>query len=348
VVKANIWFNRNLSSTAHVIVAARDLQRADEEFRFIVSHTRADHPSALVADLFEPEPNLPGEQYLAWCLDFVERHKVDVFIPREKAATISGAKELFRQRGTRLVSVAKPETLDVIKSKALLYEAIPHGLVPLPEYRVVRSADEFVAACEDLRKRHKVCYKPTMDMAGNGFHIVSFDGWKRYSSWTGQLMTVDYPEAVAALTLAGPFREQMVLQYLDGPETSIDCLAENGVMHVAIPRVKSSDGASELLADNQEVIEYSRRLTELLNLSGMFNVQFKESQGKPYLLEINARTSGGLHYGFASGVCIPYWAIRLALGTATGADIPLPKLGIRVQRRGRDHSAAKKANGLIA
>jgi hypothetical protein len=50
----------------------------------------------------------------------------------------------------------------------------------------------------------------------------------------------------------------------------------------------------------------------------------------PRLLEINPRMAGGISYSFLSGVVLPYWAIRLALGTAEPGDIPAPKTGLLV------------------
>jgi len=76
--------------------------------------------------------------------------------------------------------------------------------------------------------------------------------------------------------------------------------------------------------------EYTRRLIEKLNLNGLFNVQFKDKDGVPFILEINARMSGGIAMSCLSGVCLPYWALRLAMGTATDADIPHGKTGLRV------------------
>ena len=59
-------------------------------------------------------------------------------------------------------------------------------------------------------------------------------------------------------------------------------------------------------------------------------MQFRDAEGVSYLLEINPRMSGGLHYACLSGVAFPYWAARLALGTASPEDIPMPRTGLRV------------------
>jgi hypothetical protein len=62
----------------------------------------------------------------------------------------------------------------------------------------------------------------------------------------------------------------------------------------------------------------------------MFNVQTRSANGRPYLLEVNARMSGGMQYSCLSGVAIPYWAVTLALGMRSAVEIPAPDLGVRV------------------
>ncbi|HMX46288.1 MAG TPA: ATP-grasp domain-containing protein, partial [Candidatus Obscuribacter sp.] len=76
------------------------------------------------------------------------------------------------------------------------------------------------------------------------------------------------------------------------------------------------------------------RIVGKLKLDGVFNVQFKDHNGEPYLLEINSRMSGGLHKACtATQFPLPYWALRLALGTVSASEIPYPKTGVRLRKR---------------
>src|SRR5262249_51928125 len=112
--------------------------------------------------------------------------------------------------------------------------------------------------------------------------------------------------------------------------------AQNGVLLRCVVRVKAAASEfGQLLEDNPRVEELTRRLAARLRLDGVFNVQFRDSEGVPYLLEVNPRMSGGLHYACLSGVAFPYWAARVALGTATPDDIPRPQTGLRVGKADR-------------
>ena len=71
----------------------------------------------------------------------------------------------------------------------------------------------------------------------------------------------------------------------------------------------------------------------LLISSGRALTQSDEN-GEPYLLEINSRMSGGLHKAcMATQFPMPYWALRLALGTVSASEIPYPKTGVRLRKR---------------
>jgi hypothetical protein len=53
-------------------------------------------------------------------------------------------------------------------------------------------------------------------------------------------------------------------------------------------------------------------------LDGLVNVQFRSFQGRPALLEINTRPSGGLYQTALAGVNLPWAAVELALGRPVG------------------------------
>ena len=66
-------------------------------------------------------------------------------------------------------------------------------------------------------------------------------------------------------------------------------------------------------------------LVEHFELDGLVNVQFRSFEGRPALLEINSRPSGGLYQTALAGVNLPWAAVQVALGHDPG---PLrPRLG---------------------
>jgi biotin carboxylase len=168
-------------------------------------------------------------------------------------------------------------------------------------------------------------------MFGLGFRIVSQRGTALDRLLSGDPIKIGLPDARLVLGQQPRFRDVLVMQYLPGPERSVDCLAHDGKLICCVVRRKpmGTEGA-QLLEENPAIEELARRLTSHFQLGGVFNIQFRDGDGTPYLLEINPRMSGGLHYACLSGVAFPYWAVRLALETACAEDVPRPRTGIRV------------------
>ena len=65
-------------------------------------------------------------------------------------------------------------------------------------------------------------------------------------------------------------------------------------------------------------------------------MQVRYLNGIAKVLEINARMSGGVYFACLSGVDLPAWAIALAAGTASPADVPQPQFGLAVHQQYRE------------
>lgn len=334
---ATIWFNKNLSSTYQVIEILRHEQRANE-LRILCSHTHADHPALRLADVSELEPKGLGESaYFAYCLEMIRRHNVGVFVPGKMTSSLSRERERFESAGTKLLVAADAPMLRLLKDKARTYAALRETSLRLPEYHRVSSLAEFDAAYAELRVRHsRVCFKPTQSVFGLGFRIVTEEGGALKRLLSGDPLGISLEETRRCFAESAQFRDVLVMQYLPGTERSVDCLAQSGELIRCVVRRKPevSEGG-QLLESNPEIEQAVRQLTSHLHLTGLFNVQFKDDGGQPYLLEINPRMSGGLPMACLSGLAFPLWAIRLLLGTAQPEDVPHPVCGVRVKEVGR-------------
>lgn len=327
-----LWLNKNQSSTYNAIESIRSAH-ADSPLRIVCSHTADDFPASAIADAFETEPRgVVGQAYVEYCLEFCRRHSVDLFIPGKELRPIVRERQRFADAGVRILAAADGDTLKLLDSKARLYQSLEPGLVRIPDFHVVKHVDAFDRACADLRTHHPViCFKPAVSTFGLGFHILTDRGNDLDRLLSGDPILISFADARRRLGQVKQFRDLIVMQYLVGPERSVDCLAHEGELVTCVVRRKpQQSGGAQVIEANPEILELTRRLTTRLKLNGVFNVQFRDSDGLPFLLEINPRMSGGLHYACRSGVEIPYWAVRLALGTATPAQVPQPRTGIKV------------------
>ena len=341
-----------LNSHFEVVDAVHAAALPSERFEFVCSYRRdkfkpEGHALATTATslgvvrtfpnaTFVREPaRLRSTAYARYCLQIARASQTEVFLPGRQVSAISAQTAAFEQNGVRVVVPADPGTLNQINHKGLFYKAVRDCGVPLPVFQQVDALGEFEAAVRTVGRRHAVCYKPAVSIFGYGFHILVDHPSARHPS-TEQLgapdlrLDISLPEAMAKFGKARRFKTQLVMQHLPGLERSVDCLGDNGRLLAGIVRRKNADG-TQFLEANETILGYVRKLVAHFQLSGLFNVQFKDdAEGMPRLLEINPRMAGGISYSFLSGVVLPYWAIRLALGTAEPGDIPQPKTGLLV------------------
>lgn len=338
--KVTVWFNRGLSQTVHLIKGIRQSLQQGEEMRFICTHISADAAVAEVADKFEIEPTGSAAAYVEWALEFAKREKVDVLIPHSYTIALSAACDQFAAFGCRVIVAGDAATISLLKSKSELYDVVREAGsldIEIPPYTLAADLEQVMSALRAYKERfNTLCFKPVKGLGGHGFRIVSDLGDTYPHAHNGDFKPMTMADTEDYLFGESPLPEMMVMPYLNGPEYSVDCLAADGVLVKAVTRVKFPGGIEELLDDCPDLIAQSAKLTELLGLTGLYNVQFLEADdGTRFLLEINARMAGGIHWGIFTDVLLPYWAIRLAAGTATAADIPEPKTGIRFNRKTR-------------
>jgi hypothetical protein len=326
-----VWFNKGFSSTYNIISSIR---QADPErsLRLVCTHTHPALAAFTVADASEVEPaGLSGQAYLDYCLDFCRRHRVDVFLPGKSAAYLAENTESFAALGVRLLVAGSGATLRTLDHKGRVYETVRH-LLPVPEYRVVTTREEFDDAWEYLHARYKtVCFKPASSVFGLGFRILTEEGDDLGRMLAGDAVMIGLEQARRLLSQRQKFRDIMVMPYLEGPERSVDCLGHEGeLVRCVVRRKPRGANTGQLLEHNPAVEEMARALTRHFGLSGVYNIQLRDLQGVPHLLEINGRMSGGLHFAHFSGLSFPYWAIQLLLGRCHPREVPVPSTGLRV------------------
>lgn len=330
-----VWYNENLSSTYNVVRLLRSVPEAVRP-HVVCTHRNPDFPAFEVSDQAALEPRgLNPDDYLAFCLEFCRREAVDVFVPGQGMARVAAAGQEFRKGGTSVVVAADPETMHLFDDKARFYRTVPARVAEAPAFRIVNSADRFTEACGEIAADgSRVCFKPSRSTGGLGFHILDDRQTELRSLFKSEPVRVSTAAATRILSTERNFRDLLVMEYLDGAEYSVDCLALPGRLLRAVARRKPTRvGGAQLLEDREDLVAIARRATEHYLLDGVFNVQMRFSGGRPKLLEINPRMSGGLYFSCLSGVNFPFWAVQLAAGRADEAAIPQPRTGLRVQQQ---------------
>ena len=194
------------------------------------ARTRAGYAGSRYADHFEQEPDgLDATSYVNYCLEVARRHGVTLFLPGGNLSPIVRAQQRFADLGTQVIAAANAATLGLLSNKANVYVALQGEDFRLPDYEVVNDLAGFDAAWARLRPRHgSLCYKPAVSVYGIGFHLVADAGPALTRLRAKDRVCRSLDEARRSLEKKGRFRDLVVMQYLPGPERSVDCLARDG------------------------------------------------------------------------------------------------------------------------
>jgi biotin carboxylase len=327
-----VWFNRTFSS---VYTAIKLIREADTAGRFHLIHSNPNphSPAARVAHQFFVEPTgLDDAAYIDWCLAFCIEHEIAIFIPGKGATLLALEHGRFAAIGTQIHSVASNANLRTIHDKARFYaETVLEG-APVAEFAPFETLAQFDAAHAGLRGRHPIlCVKPSNSVFGLGFAILDEQRSSAALLIDGVAYHTGLQDFRRGLGELGSVRTMLLMEYLDGHEYSVDCVGDNGRLVAAVARKKPRQaGGGQLIDMRADILAATAELARIYGLSGMFNVQFRESGDTLRLLEINPRMSGGIGMACVAGPNLPWIAL---CGFADGFDdIVLPPVrdGIRV------------------
>lgn len=327
-----VWFNQGYSVVRDALLLIREGSEAAGigGLRLFASHADPHAPVLQAADQAFLEPafdadDRTGAVYAAWCAAICAQRQIDLFMVQRRQQEIARNLHLFPAH-TRVVLPASAEALALISDKAAFSRiAIAAGL-PMAWTSSVATASEFDAAVAELATRGlRGCVKPREGVFGHGF-------WRLDECYTlmDALLCGDdrrIPAAAVRQAIAAATRpvELLVMEYLDGPEWSLDCVCEAGSIIAGVARRKR--GRVQELEVDGPIFTLARSAVDLFGLSGLVNVQFRaaDTAGEDQrLLEINPRMSGGVARSRFAGVNLPWRNLALLLGLDNAAEVDVP------------------------
>jgi hypothetical protein len=323
--RVRVWLNRTYAENVFFMDQLRR-NPSDRAVEIHATHADADSPVLAAADTADLEPEgLSPAGYVEYALDQCARRGIDVFVPRLHQAAIVAHRAEFEAVGTALLA-PPPEAVAVFHDKVIAYEAVQAIGVPVPPWWRVRSADELVAAVEQLEADgHKACFKPASGAGGVGFRVITRSPFSlvHLNGFPSPYVPLDV--VLGALEGAEEPVDWLVMPRLEQPEVSVDCLTgPDDRIRLAIGRTKN--GRRRGFTLSEQWLEPARRIAEGFGLHYLSNIQFRMFGETPVLMDVNTRPAGGLHQLSLCGVNAPWAAVQLALGEDPGEMAP-PFLG---------------------
>ncbi|MFH9603103.1 ATP-grasp domain-containing protein [Streptomyces rochei] len=325
VSPVRVWLNRTYAENVFFMDQLRR-NPADRAVEIHATHGDPDSPVLAAADTADLEPEgLSAAGYVEFALDQCARRGIDVFVPRLHQTAIVAHRAEFEAAGTALLA-PPPEAVAVFQDKVIAYEAVRTIGVPVPPWWRVRTADELVAAVEELEAHgHRACFKPASGAGGVGFRMVTRDPFSLTHLNGFPSPYVPLPLVVEALRAAEEPVDWLVMPRLEEPEVSVDLLTgPDGRVRMAVGRTKN--GRRRGFTLHERWLGPARRIAETFGLHHLSNVQFRMYGDRPVLMDVNTRPAGGLHQLALCGINAPWAAVRLALGDDPGVLTP-PFLG---------------------
>ncbi|MFD8913728.1 ATP-grasp domain-containing protein [Streptomyces sp. NPDC059575] len=325
VSRVRVWLNRTYAENVFFMDQLRR-NPSDRAVEIHATHGDPDSPVLAAADTADLEPEgLSPAAYVEFALDQCARRGIDVFVPRLHQSAIVAHRAEFEAAGTALLAPT-PEAVAVFEDKATAYEAVTSVGVAVPPWWRVRTADELVAAVDELEEAgHKACFKPAAGAGGVGFRMITRSPFSltHLSGFPGPYVQLDL--VVEALRRAEEPVDWLVMPRLEQPEVSVDCLTgTDNRIRLSIGRTKN--GRRRGFTLDERWLEPARLIAEGFGLHHLSNIQFRMFGDLPVLLDVNTRAAGGLHQLALCGVNAPWAAVQLAMGEDPGVIEP-PFLG---------------------
>ena len=314
-VKQRVWFNTWFSA---ISITLQEIKKTFPNITLIGTNKNEDCVYQKDCDEFYVEPTGDVFKYIDFAVEFCKEHKIDVFIPKAYAEAISYNIDRFNEIGVKVL-VEDAEVIKTFDSKAFAYETLAYmGYDKIPEYTIVNSADEFMEAYKKYTaQREVVCLKYDKDEGAASFRVVhdQFLTAKYLSGESNNIITsANMMTVLRDMEDKGVFKPIMVMPKLAGPEASVDCYYSEHKGLVAIPRYKLGNRIKKVELTH-DLIDDCIWLQDNFGFKGVYNAQYRwDKNGKPKLLEVNTRMSGGIHLTSLCGYSIPLQALADILG----------------------------------
>jgi carbamoyl-phosphate synthase large subunit len=248
---------------------------------------------------------------------------VDVIIPlvTRELSVFAKAKDIFAEKGIKII-VSDHAQLDIANNKYKLMQFCKSNDIPVPDFYLVKSIDEFKQKAYKLGyPEKKICFKPPVSNGLRGFRIID-DSQNKMESLLNEKpnnVFIGFEEFIQIAKDSDFFPELLLMEYLPGEEYSVDVLAHQGKYIQAIPRsrdkIKMGISFVGRAIEDDQILNYSKQLIEKLGLHGNIGIQFRrDTNGIPKIIESNPRVQGTIVLCTAAGFNMVHNAVKLNMG----------------------------------
>ncbi len=287
------------------------MKKADSGLTVYGTHEQPyeDCPTVMLPPLETPEG-------IAQANALIAKHGIDAFWPQKSAEY-----DLSRL-DCAVHTAADPATIALVNDKERFAAWLDDDIYRARSVGVL-GADGVAEAIRDWRATDRpVCVKPVDGIYGQGYWRLVENGVSLLDEPSGREISPNlYLAALRSEELVTGRRRMLVMDWLPGPEVSVDMLSWHGRPLIHAARTKLSDSLQRIESEHP-VIGHARAMVGKLGLHGVTSMQYRMSlQGDWKMLEVNPRPAGGSINGEDAGFgLLAAWA-RLLTGSVGPDDI---------------------------
>jgi predicted ATP-grasp superfamily ATP-dependent carboligase len=260
-------------------------------------------------------------------IEFVRQHHTSVVLPTGDAsiALLAPRREELAELGCTL-AVASDAVLEIANDKTRTLEVADKLGIAYPRSIQVDGPDDLPGIAAEFG--FPFVLKPTISWTGkSAIRMVPVEVTDSTEALDATLQFQAAGADLIAQEFASGRREGVSLFLVDG-----EVLAYCGhVAHRTSPLLGGVSVLRESIVVSEEVLDASVRLAKTIGLEGPCEVEFRRNaDGRPLLMEINARLAGTLENAIQSGVDFPWMTWRWASGQSV-SRVESYRTGVRTR-----------------
>lgn len=264
------------------------------------------------------------DNYLDSLLKICIKEKINIIVPQNtrELLILAGNKQKFIDTGT-LVLISSLDAIKKANDKYELMKICRTCGIPVAKFEKVTNFKKLLNAAKGLGwPEKKIVVKPPSSNGQRGVRIIDEKRDLKKAFYNDKPSNLYTTLNDLERVLGSTFPELIVTEYLPGEEYTVDVIRKGKLM-TAIPRkrdlIRSGITFNGSVENNLEIINYSKKLAENLNLEYCFGFQFKLDENNiPKILESNPRVQGTMVLSTIAGANIIYSSVKLLLDE----DIP--------------------------
>ena len=279
------------------------------------------------------------KNFISNLLEICLNNGINVIVPlvTKELFVLSKSRDDFKKNGIKIL-VSENRALHIANDKANLYQTLSDSDVLLPDFRIVKTKEDLIAAVQNLGyPANTVVIKPARGNGSRGIRIINSNK-DRYDLLFNEKPSSLYSSLDDYLDAIGdkPIPDLVVSEFLPGEEVTVDCLVVNDSAKVILVRERDSirEGISVAghFIRSKEIEEQVKTIiSKIPGLFGPIGFQFKKSySGNFGLLESNPRLQGTCVAALGLGYNIPQQSINICMDQ--NIDLPSRLEGIYFRR----------------